>query len=357
MDFFYPALVSFLLALVGILLALKIFPLLGILDNPQKYNLSRKPIPYSGGIVILLVFLISVSLFLDIREKHLLSILIGATLISLVGFIDDLKNISPGIRLFCQVLAALIIITGGIGITTVSNPLGGVLHLDSWQIKSQIANYPFSISVIADLFTIFWVIFCINAMNFIDGVPGLASGISTIAGTTLLGLYLLRPELFEDPNQNNFAILCMIFTVIAAAFLIFDFHPPKILMGDSGSTLLGFILASLSIFSGAKIATAFLVFGIPIFDAFFVILRRIKNKKSPLKGDLGHFHHRLLKLGLSERQSLVLIYAITILFGLSACIFSSFGKMMAILLLFFLLLVLEIFLAYRLPDEEFEKKL
>lgn len=326
-PYWLPGLLAFVLTLLGVVIALRFFPKLGLLDKPQKYGLKRAPIPYSGGLILFAVFLALVLVFLNL-EKHLVGVLVAAGMIVLMSFLDDRYGLSPFLRLGVQILAAVTVVLSGIGIAAVSNPLGGTIFLDTWQIPLQFGEAVYIFTVFADLFTILWIVAMINTMNWLDGIPGLTSGISTI-GAGVMFLLAIRPN-FHYIDQTEAAILAVIVAASAFAFWWFDLHPPKILMGDTGSMFLGFMLAILAIFSGGKIATAFLVMGFPLLDFAWVIARRLLKRQSLFKGDLYHFPHRLMRAGFTERQSAFLIYAICVLFGGTALFLGSSQKLVAI---------------------------
>ncbi|HPU94883.1 MAG TPA: MraY family glycosyltransferase [Candidatus Gracilibacteria bacterium] len=310
------ALVSFLLSFVGVLFAMKIFPKLNLMDRPAKYGLNRAPIPYYGGIVIFLAFLISVIVFVPLSE-HVLWLLGVASVIAIVGFLDDYFSLPPIVRLVVQIVCGVVIAMAGVYVLSISSPFGGSLKLDSY--------FLYGIPVFGALFTVFWVVLITNSMNFLDGVGGLSSGVSSIAFFTLFALSI-RPDLHTNvASQQIVATISLILALVTLAFTLFDFPKSKILMGDTGSTFLGFMIAALSLFSGGKIATAFIVLGIPILDAFWVIFRRIFEGKKPWHGDLKHLHHRLLSFGLKAPTVLIIIYTISIVFGALA-VFATNSK-------------------------------
>lgn len=325
-----PALVAFALTFVLTAAALKLFPKLGLMDRPWKYGLKRKPIPYYGGLALVLAFTASVLIFVKL-DVHVAGLIVGALLIALISFLDDLLSLSPWLRLSVQVLAALVLVFAGIGVRSISNPLGPAIVLDS--------VYVYGFSVLAALFTVIWVVTIVNTMNWLDGLNGLPSGVTVIASFTLF-LLSIRPGIhFDVSSQVPVAMISIILFACALAFWLFDFHPAKILMGDTGSMFLGFLLATLAIFSGGKIATAFLVLGFPILDAVWVIIRRIVQGKSPMRGDLKHLHHRLLEMGLTERKALVLFYAVCAVFGFVAVFLEGMQKLIAIILLGLLMVI------------------
>ncbi|MFC1655916.1 glycosyltransferase family 4 protein [Patescibacteria group bacterium] len=326
-DYLIPALFSFLLTGILTLLALKLFPKWGLLDRPHKYGLKRKPIPYYGGLVIVFVFVLSVIIFTDI-DKNVLGVLIGALMIAGISFLDDLKGVSPWIRLIVQFLAAFTIVISGIGIESITNPLGGVIELNRFIIGVPFGDNVLEFTILADIFTIIWIVLIVNTMNFLDGLNGLVSGVGFIAAITVFILSIGEHNVID---QTTVATIAVILASTCLAFWFFDFYPAKILMGDTGSMFIGFLLAVFAIFSGGKIATAFLVLGFPILDAFWVITRRIVRGQSPMKGDLKHLHHRLVEVGLTDRKALVLIYLLCTFFGGSAIFLGSTQKLYLII--------------------------
>lgn len=345
MNYFLPAISAFILTLLSILIALKVFPKLGLVDRPHKYGLKRKAIPYPGGILLYLIFMVLALIFFEPNIK-LLGLLIGGGILVFVNFIDDRIEISPWIRFFIQVVVAMIMIIVGIGVETITNPFGGYIALDQVKFIFQFGETTITIMALSGLFTITWVLLITNTMNWLDGIPGMVSGITVIGGLTLFFL-----SISEVVNQPEVATLALIVAMIALAFWIFDFYPPKILIGDSGSMFFGLLLAVLAIFSGGKIATAFLILGFPILDAIYVIIYRIYNKRAPWKGGewdkyrkAVHLHHRMLQFGLSERKVLGLVYLLCAIFGISALFLGTMGKFWAIVIIAFLTVVISLVL-------------
>ena len=337
-QYLLPAVFAFVMTFGLTMAALKYFPKLKLMDRPWRYGLKRKPIPYYGGLVIFFSFAVSVLLFVKM-DAHVAGLLLGGLLIGGVSFIDDFKGLSPWFRLAVQVIAAIILVVSGIGIHSISNPLGSVIGLDSYWMNITL-DQVYQISVLSALFTIIWVVAVVNTMNWLDGLNGLPSGVTVIAALTLF-LLSIRPGIHYDiGSQVPVAMMSIILFATALAFWLFDFHPAKILMGDTGSMFLGFLLASLAIFSGGKVATAFLVLGFPILDAIWVIIRRIVRGKSPLKGDLKHLHHRLLEVGLAPRKALYLIYGLCAAFGGIAVFLEGIQKVYAIIAMMLLMVIL-----------------
>jgi len=331
---------SFVLCLLFVFLATKIFPKIGLMDRPEKYGLKRAPIPYYGGIAIYFAFLISLIVFVpfDIR---VVGLLVSGTLIFLLGFFDDKFSLSPFLRLFVQFLAAGILVIFGIGVLSIKLPFLGSIDFTSIKFSFSILNFNTVIYLFGAFFTVFWILAIINAMNFVDGISGLNSGVSSIAAFVIF-ILSIHPGIHENPaGQFSVAMIALILSALALAFFIFDFYPPKILMGDSGSTFFGFMIAALAIFSGGKVATAFLVLGLPILDMVWVVLRRIFSGQSFWRGDLKHLHHRLLGIGLSERVAVLSYLLIVAVFGLMAvCFVNTNQKFFIVIGLFILMLLL-----------------
>lgn len=331
---------AFVFTFVLVLLAFWLFPRLGLMDRPQRYGLKREPIPYYGGLTMFLAFIMSVIVFVPFTLQ-LLGVLIGLILIVGVSFLDDMFQVRPSIRLAVQSVAAVIISFFGVGIRSITNPFGGVIALD----QLQFSFLGQTVLVLGLIFTILWVVFVVNSMNFFDGVPGLLSGISFIAATVL---FLLSLRVGHVVDQQQLIYLTVILAGCCGAFIFFDFPTPKILMGDSGSMFLGFLLAVSAIFAGGKVATLFIVLGIPLLDAIWSIIRRLLHGKSPFSGDLNHLHHRLLRAGFSEREVLVTMYGISGLFGLITLFLSSYQKMLALGAIVFSMLILSLLLFWRM---------
>lgn len=331
MSYLLPAVSAFALTFFLLLIAMKVFPKLGLMDRPEKYGLKRKPVPYPGGVLLYLSFLILSLIFFEPTFK-LGGLLAGGGLLVLVSFLDDRYNLSPWIRLVTQFGVALILVAVGIGIETITNPFGGFLALNEIKLDLVVGNLTYTIVLFSGIFTVLWVILLVNTMNWLDGIPGLVSGITVLASLTLF--FLSISDMVDQPEVATLAILV---AMIAFAFWLFDFYPPKMIIGDSGSMFLGFLIAVMAIFSGGKIATAFLILGFAILDALYVIIYRLYKRKAPWKGGewdkyrkAVHLHHRLLQFGLSERQVLMFVYVISAIFGVTALFLGTQGKFWAI---------------------------
>lgn len=344
MNFLFVAIFSFILSFVAFKLALNYFPRFGLLDRPDRYGLFRKPIPYPGGIVIFLIFLI-LTLFFVPFDKRLLGVILGASLLTAVSFYDDHYNVSALFRLFIQAVSVVLVIIFGVGIEGIANPFGGFVPLNEFKNSFNLFGFQIEFVWLADIAILFWILIMINTMNWLDGLHGLASGVS---GIGFFVLFLLSVILDHTIDQTQVSYLSLILAIISFTFLLFNFPPAKILLGDSGSMFFGFMLAVLSILAGAKLATTFLIMAIPIFDLMWVVGRRVFfEKRSPTRGDLKHFHHRLLKAGFSERKAVLLIYCVCALAGGFALFLNSFTKMVAIVALFVFMFLLGVWVVRR----------
>lgn len=340
---------AFAAAAAGALTVLKFFPRWGLMDKPEKYGIStRPPIPYPGGVAIYFAVVVCVLSWAVLGglgsgtggfSSTIGAVLLGATLLAATCFWDDRRGLSPFLRLGVQIAAAGLLVIGGIGVASITNPLGGTIVLDSINIPINFAGLTGTFTVFADILTIIWVVAMINAFNWVDGVPGMASSLSVVASGVLLALSAWGG--MHSVDQTLAITLSAIIFGASSAFLIFDFPRPRMLMGDTGSMLLGFLLAVTAIISGGKIATTMLVLGFPILDFAWVILRRILKGQSPFYGDLWHFHHRLLKAGYSERATVLIFASASLIFGLTALLLHTEGKAIA----FFVLLAVMILFA------------
>ena len=238
MNYLYPFLVASLSTLVLCLIATKLFPVLGLMDKPEKYGLKRRPIPYSVGLLLYIVFTVTILVFLPIEEyPSVIGVIAGAGLIVLVSFIDDFKPLPPLLRLCVQVIAGLIVIYSGIGIHSISNPFGVPFSLDrfitlieapdSW-LSPFFPKGGFEIIWLADIFTLVWIIILVNSVNWLDGINGLASGVGLIAAFALFFLSS-RPG-FHMIDQEPVIIMSITLAGVFLVFFAFNFYPAAMLM-------------------------------------------------------------------------------------------------------------------------------
>ncbi len=329
-------LLALLVATILHLIVQRAFPKLGLLDFPQRYGLTRNPLPYPIGIVSVVTFVVFY-LILHATDPLVPFLCAGVLLLGLFTFIDDRKPLSPWLRLFIQFFAAFLIVAGGARIYTITNPLEGVigtafLPLDTWVIGLPVFGL---LPVWSVIFSVLWLIMTINALNWFDGISGQVSTLSVIAYVTIGFL-----SLSDRVNQPSLALLSFVLAGIALASLIFTFPAPKGILGDTGAMFFGLMIGVLTIYSGGKVATAFLVLGVPLIDFVLVLGRRVFKGVSIAKGNAQdeHLHHRLLSKGWSERQVILLTACIGTAFGFTAIFLSTFQKFIAALLLFLIML-------------------
>lgn len=272
----------------------------GAMDAPDERKVHTAPIPRLGGIAIYAAFMVAVFFTVDMTNE-MIGLLLGGTVIVLVGILDDLKNLPAKVKLFGQIIAAAVLVAFDVRIDFISDPFGDMIYLEYLAIPV----------------TLFWIVGLTNTVNLIDGLDGLAAGVSTIASITILLVAL----------QQNVLLIAVLTAALAGSslgFLQYNFNPAKIFMGDTGSMFLGYMLAGLSVIgavkSAATIALIVPIFalGLPILDTTFAIVRRYMGGKPIFKPDRGHLHHRLLDLGFTQKQAVLLMYVISGVLGLSA---------------------------------------
>jgi len=327
---------AFILALVLSLLlipvAKRVALKLQIVDKPDFVRkIHTKPIPLSGGVVIFAVFFAVIFLFHDqllvgnLDWHHWLGFFAGSLILIIGGVLDDKYNLKPKYQIIFPLLAIVAVLLGGVEIAKLSNPFGGY----------------FSLSTIAWLSPVFisvWLLGMMYTTKLLDGVDGLVGGVSTI-GALVIFLFTITTKYY----QPDIAFAALVLAGAILGFLFYNFNPASIFLGEGGSLFLGFALGVLAIISGGKIAIALLVMGIPIFDVAWTILRRVISGKNPFKtADKKHLHHRLLALGLSQRQTVYVFYSLSALFGLSGLFLQSQGKFFALGLIIVLMMILVI---------------
>lgn len=303
-------------------LAIKI----GAIDRPDNLRkIHTRPVARLGGVAIVATFVVLVLINFTI-SRQLLGLLGGILILLVIGIIDDLRGLNPWVKLAGQVIAACVALAGGIGISAIASPFGGYLPITAGRFLVQWGSLSFHITPIANLLSIIWMVGLINAINFLDGLDGLADGVSGIAAVVIFMLSLK----FHQPAV---AMLSIILAGAAFGFLPFNFFPAKIFLGDSGSYFLGLTLAMLAIYSGGKLATASLVLGFTIVDGVWTVLRRMLRGVSPFKADSNHLHHLFLSAGLTQRQAVLTLYGVSIVFGAVALISQSLAKFVAFVVL------------------------
>lgn len=313
--FGFTAIISAIISKLTIL----IFNHFGWVEDPKlkqaKTNNATAlyPVPRGGGIPIFFSVLLAV-IFFTTPTFRLQIVLFASLICLLVGLADDLKDISPTFRLFSNLLIAAIIVSSGIGIAYVSNPIlpGQIINLSHPQLTLSIFGVVKTIWILSDLLAIFWIAWCMNIVGWATGVEGQLPGFASISA---IFIGILGFRFSNDPQQVQVIILSAAVAGAYAGFLPFNFYPQKIMPGYSGKSLAGLLLSVLAIFSGAKVATVILLLAIPMLDAGFVLLRRLSRGRSPFKSDGYHFHHRLLQAGWGRRRISVFYWFLSFLAG------------------------------------------
>lgn len=306
-----------------------------LLQKVRDRDLHKKPIPRLGGVAIFLSFwLVAIGTLaiwpnalnfttekIWIFDRNLLGVLLGALIIAGVMLVDDLRGIKWGWKLFFQFLAAIVVALFGVSINWFNAPLHNIVRLDEFAF--QIGTWGVSWG---QIFVVLWIVLIMNVVNWLDGLDGLASGIVMISGIALL-LLSISPRI----NQPATAILSILLVGSILGFMPFNFNPARMFLGDVGSMFIGYILAILAVISGGKVATASLVMGIPLLDGLWVIGNRLIHLQSPFRADQSHIHHRLMKAGFSIKQTVMILYGISIFFGYLALRSGREGKFWAMI--------------------------
>ena len=312
-------------------------------DVPKDNRRMHKvPIPRMGGLAIFAGFLVSVLFFVPLGTEFR-SILIGALILVVLGIIDDIVALKPKTKFAGQIIAALIPALSGVSIHGIVNPF----------VPGQYST----LGIFSIPFTVIWIVGITNAVNFIDGLDGLACGVSAIATVTMFIIAVLFGETYIALMMAALAGACL-------GFLPYNMNPAKIFMGDTGSMFLGYILATVSIqglfkfYAVISFAVPFILLGLPIFDTGFAIVRRLLKGQSPLQADRGHVHHRLIDLGFDQKQSVAILYAFSALMGLTAVILARTNESkliilaIAVLVCFFLAMSLMSFEKHHKAEEQ-----
>jgi len=292
----------------------------GAMDVPKDgRRMHNVPIPRLGGLAIFLGFLLSILVLVEMKET-IRGMLLGAVIIVVVGVIDDVKPLPAVIKFALQIAAALVAVQSGIVVRVISNP-----NLFS-------PNPYLSLGVLAVPITIVWIVAITNSVNLIDGLDGLAVGVSAIGSFALLVIAVAMGEADTATIMAALAGACV-------GFMPYNLNPAKIFMGDTGATFLGYILATVSVIGLFKyyaiisFAVPFLILGLPIFDTSFAFFRRILRGQNPMKADRGHVHHRLIDMGFNQKQAVAILYVISVILGLSGVVLTTSGAMKAMLFL------------------------
>lgn len=293
-------------------------------------------IPRGGGFSLYLAFIITSLLFVTLNKLYI-GIIIASTLTIIVGLLDDYFDISPYLRFGINLLISGLVIGFGLGIPFISNPFGGVVRLDTWRITFSFMGTKHSLLPVADLIALIWLTWVTNMVNWSKGVDGQMPGFVSLAAL-FLGL-LSQRFIAHDLSTSNVLYFAVIVSGVFAGFLPFNFFPQKIMPGYGGGALAGFWLGILSILSFGKIGTFVLVLAVPMIDALYTLVRRIKNGVSPFKADRGHLHHRLMELGWGKRRIAIFYWLVTAILGCASLLLTGIEKLIAVGLVALLLAI------------------
>ena len=292
---------------------------IGAMDIPKDgRRVHTRPIPRMGGLAIIMGFVLAVLLFVPVSNK-VYGFVIGSFIIAGMGFVDDIVSLRPGVKFFIQLFAALVCVRFGLVIDAISWPTQETYLVLGWWAKPL---------------TMLWIVLCTNAINLIDGLDGLAVGVSAICSFFLL----LGALLFAATGPAAAIILAALFAA-CLGFIPFNRNPAKIFMGDVGSQFLGFVLAAVSILGMFKLQTI-VTFAVPLADTSFAVVRRLMHGQSPFQADKGHFHHRLLNLGLSQKQAVFVLYGVSAIGGLIGLVIASSTPVVKVLCILAILVAL-----------------
>lgn len=310
-----------------------------IVDRPDfNRKIHNKPIPLFGGAVVFIAFFVVIFLFSNqlfvgnLNWHHYLGFFVGGLILIIGGTLDDKYNFGPKQQIIFPLLAIIAVLLGGVEILKFSNPFGGYFSLST-------------VAWLSPIFIAIWLMGMMYTTKLLDGVDGLVSGVSTI-GALVIFLFTLTTKYY----QPDIAFASLVLAGSILGFLFYNFNPASIFLGEGGSLFLGFALGVLAIISGGKIAIALLVMGIPILDVAWTILRRLLSGKNPFRAaDKKHLHHRLLALGLSQKQTVFVFYFLSALFGASGLFLQSQGKLLALGLILLVMLILVISFSFIKP--------
>lgn len=326
----YPFMAYVVAFLIGLVITFITTPLvsrlavkIGAIDKPDARKVHHGAIPRLGGLAIFLGYIVSLVYCFPANQMHdLLGLVLGTLILVAVGIWDDVKQIEPKTKLMGQIIAAAVLCAYGIRVDFLSLPWGGTLFLHYWSVP----------------LTIFWIVGFTNIVNLIDGLDGLAAGISGIA-CFVLAIVLI------SMGQYACGVAALGLAGSVCGFLRYNFNPAKIFMGDTGSMLLGYTVAAISVMGAVKtaavaaLAVAAIVLGLPILDTLFAIIRRKISDRPIFKPDKGHVHHRLLAQGLSQKQAVLLMYAVTAFLGGVAVVVAEVNAWVGLALVLILFII------------------
>lgn len=312
----------------------------GAVDVPKDdRRIHDHPIPRMGGLAIFLGFIVSILIFVPVSTP-VMGVVLGALIIAIMGAVDDIVSLNPWVKLIGQFAAALVAIRCGISFNAVTNPFVG-------------AEFEFiQVGWYSIPLTVLWIVGCTNAVNLIDGLDGLAVGVTAISSVTMMivALFVAEPYI---------AVILAAVTGACVGFVPYNRNPASIFMGDVGSQTLGFILSTVSIMGMFKLQAliTFLVpllaLAVPLCDTAFAFIRRILRGQSPFHADKGHFHHRLLAAGLNQKQAVSVLYGVSAVLGLLAVLLAGGNtliKIICVVVAFIISIAVWLYVFYHNPN-------
>jgi UDP-GlcNAc:undecaprenyl-phosphate GlcNAc-1-phosphate transferase len=325
--------VTFFLSVLLTLIVRKLARSYAVVDQPnEQRKIHLLATPLLGGLAIFIAFFAMLYfardqlLAGDLQPRHWLGFFIGACLLMIGGFLDDKYRLAPSRQIIFPLLAILAVVFGGVQIEKITNPFGGFIYLGALS---------------APLIAI-WLLGMMYTTKLLDGLDGLVTGVSAI-GAFIIFLFTMTTKYF----QPDIGLAALILSAACLGFLVFNWHPASIFLGEGGSLFLGYVLGVLAIISGGKIAIALLVMGVPILDVLWTIIRRAAAGVNPFRfADRKHLHFRLLDLGLSQRKTALIFYGFSLIFGLSALFLQSIGKVYALAALLVIMAVIVVGFSY-----------
>ncbi len=318
---------AFLVSVVTLPLIIKFSKRFGFVDQPNNRKVHKDIKPRLGGISIILGTLAGCFVLMP-KSEYMVAIIVGAVILIITGILDDRYALSAKVKIIAQITSAVVVVSSGLRIEYISLPF--IEHLE--------------FGILSYVVTVFWIVAIVNSINLIDGLDGLAGGVSTIAIITILVMASFNPI-----AQNTVIAFSVVLIGSTVGFLLYNFHPAKLFMGDTGSLFLGYSIAIISILGFYKSVTALsllvplIILGVPIIDTFFAIIRRALNKQKISSPDKGHLHHRLLEMGYGHRETVMIIYGISILFSVAALALSNSAFWGSLIIITILMVNIQLF--------------
>jgi len=366
-DYIFAGVFSFLVGICFVPIIIWVARKFNIIDKPNlERKIHKKNTPLLGGLAIYLTvnivtavyyFFSSTLVYKNLLPKHLLGVAIGGLIIMIGGFLDDKYDLKPKFQLLFPALAIVAVIISGIGIDWITNPMNSseLVRLDTYKLNVLwFQGLPYRLTLLADFFTLIWLMMMVYTTKLLDGLDGLVGSVTLIGG-----VFIFINALMSKNPQVDVALITIIFVGAVLAFLLYNFNPAKIFQGEGGSLYAGFMLGVLSIISGSKVSITLIIMGIPLLDMLWTIIRRLLEGRNPLSSsDKKHLHHRLLGVGFSVRQSVLILAGISLVLGVSAIVLQQFSfGLMIVGLMVLIIFILLTGILYKIISEKSDSKL